>query len=73
MFINPNPNCNNNCKFIFSEKVVETIIDHIVYDKKGNIITNNCKKITQRSSCLKCSKSWLIDNNMGDISINSLG
>jgi len=72
MFINPNPDCQDDCSFVESLKVTTLVHYPPVYDKHGNN-TNPDRNWTSYSvSCHKCNTTWNVKTNGDFTEINKV-
>ena len=63
MFINPNPECTDECAFSTGPSMVTAMYFTPVYDKHGNNLNPDRNWHTTEVSCHKCSTSWRVRTN----------
>jgi len=55
---NPNPNCQLECRFIYGPSFTTALHYERVYDKNGNLISQDPNTTTGTVNCIICSKRW---------------
>ena len=63
---NPNPTCQKKCKFIFGAEFQTALYCVKVYDKEGNIISDDSNATSGSVDCGVCGKHWTYISRYGE-------
>lgn len=72
MFINPNPDCTDECTFAQSPMMVTAMYFEPRYDKHGNNLNPDRNWRSYNLSCHKCNTTWFIRTNGEDTEITKI-
>ena len=66
MFNNPNPTCQNDCRFSQGVSTRTAVYYHPVYDKDGNDLNRDGNITTTTISCSTCNRQWVATTQYGE-------
>lgn len=70
--MNPNPTCQNECRFHFGVSMTTAAYYPPVYDKHGNNI-NPDRNVTSGSvTCGVCNKEWMYSTQLGETTFKEI-
>ena len=63
--MNPNPNCEYNCRFKYGMSMTTAMYYNPVYDKHGNNINPDGNVTSGTIECLECYRQWTYATQFG--------
>lgn len=70
--INPNPDCDKECRYTFSPSSMTDAYFVPIYDKTGRNINPDGNTSTCTASCITCGKSWKATTQYGETKYEEL-
>ena len=63
---NPNPDCEQDCRFAFGPTTITDMYFPPIYDKNGNNTNPDCNTASGTVSCYTCNKIWSYTRQYGE-------
>ncbi len=64
--MNPNPDCQLECRFHWGPSMTTCMYFAPVYDKHGNNLNPDANITTATVNCTVCNKTWTASTRLGD-------